>query len=198
MTALDFLLFAQQQIGRPVGPGGFPAGGGGVPSGAAAGGAGAAIGLLICYFVFVFVMIAFFVAVQWKIFSKAGEPGWAAIVPVYNVMILSKICGRGEMFGLLCLVPCVNIVVGIMLTLDLAKVFGKDMGFAIGMLLLPIVFMPILAFGSAEYVGASGGGRSRRRRDYDEDEDEDDRPRRRRRDDDDDDRPRRRPRRDDY
>jgi hypothetical protein len=150
---------------------------------------------MVCPLIISLVIVAFFVACHWKIFTKAGEPGWACLVPIYNVMILSKICGRGEMFGLLVLIPCVGIVISIMLTLDLAKVFGKEMGFAIGLLLLPYVFLPILAFGSAEYVGASGGGGgSRRRRSIDDDDD--DRPRRRSRDDDDD-RPRRRPR-DDY
>jgi hypothetical protein len=219
MEMLDLLLWAQQQFGGPGGgrPPGFPAGGGGAGAGAAA---GIGVGILICYFVFIGLAIAFSIIVYWKIFTKAGEPGWAAIVPVYNCMILSKICGRGEMFGLLLFVPCVNFVVGIMLTFDLAKVFGKDTGFAIGLLLLGIVFLPILAFGSAEYVGpgGDGGGRRRRRREYEEDDDDDDRPRRRRRDeddrprgrrddddrirrrddDDDDDRPRRPRRRDDY
>src|SRR5947209_11437206 len=127
---------------------------------------------MICGVILYGALIFLVVGGLWKIFSKAGEPGWAAIVPVYNGMILSKICGRGEMFGLLLLVPCVNIVVSILLTIDLAKVFGKDMGFAIGMILLPIIFLPILAFGNAEYIGASGGSggrrRSRRRRDDDD------------------------------
>jgi hypothetical protein len=152
--------------------------------------------------VFMLLIVTFAVIVQWKIFAKAGEPGWACLVPVYNCMVLSKICGRGEMFGLLLLVPCVGLVIGIMLTLDLAKAFDKDAGFGVGLLLLPVVFYPILAFGNAQYVGVSGSGgnRSRRRRDYDDEDEEDDRPRRRRRpadDDDDDDRPRRK-RRDDY
>lgn len=202
MTIFDLLLFAQGAQGNnPFGPNpGFPQGGAPAPT-VPAGAAGLGIGLVICYFAFLFVVVGIVVASQWKIFTKAGEPGWAALVPIYNVMILSKICGRGEMFGLLCLVPCVGIIVSIMLTFDLAKVFGKDTGFAIGLLLLGIVFLPILAFGSSEYVGASGGGSggSRRRRIADDDDDEDDRPRRRRpADDDDDDRPRRKPRRDDY
>jgi hypothetical protein len=183
MTALDLIVFAQQQGG-----------------GQAAAGAGFAIVMMLCYFGFIFLVLAVVLGSWWKIFTKAGEPGWAAIVPIYNYMIMSKICGRGEMFGLLLLVPCVNIVVGIMLTIDLAKSFGKDMGFAIGLLLLGIVFLPILAFGNSEYIGPAagggGGGSRRRRRD---DDDDDDRPRRRRPDDDDDDdRPRRKPRRDDY
>src|SRR5262245_22416593 len=78
---------------------------------------------------------------QWRIFTKAGEPGWASLVPIYNGMILSKICGRGEMFGLLLLVPCVNIVISIMLMFDLARVFGKGPGFAVGLLLLSPIFI---------------------------------------------------------
>jgi hypothetical protein len=159
-----------------------------------------AIGIFICQFLFFVLFVGFFAMVQWKIFVKAGEPGWAALVPVYNCMILSKICGRGEMFGLLPLIPCVGIVVAVMLMLDLARVFGKDTTFAIGLILLGAVFLPILAFGSAQYVGASGGGgggKAKRRRDYEEEEEED-RPRpKRRRDEDGDDRIRRKPR-DDY
>lgn len=151
--------------------------------------AGAMAGM-ICYFGFLFVFVGLMIASLWKIFDKAGEPGWAAIVPVYNAMILSKICGRGEAFGLLLLVPCVNVVVSIMLTFDLARVFGKDTGFAIGLLLLGFVFYPMLAFGDARYRGNGSAGPGRRRR---IDDDDDDRPRRRRpSDDDDDDRPRRR------
>jgi hypothetical protein len=89
----------------------------------------------------------------WKVYVKAGKPGWAAIVPIYNIIVLLEIVGRPLWWVILMLIPCVNIVVVIMVQIDLAKKFGKDVGFGIGLILLPIIFLPILAFGDAEYQG---------------------------------------------
>src|SRR5262245_11693297 len=77
-------------------------------------------------------MVVPFVIAAWRVFTKAGEPGWAALVPIYNAMVIGRITGRGEMYGLLTLIPCVGIIFSIILLIDLAKVFGKDTGFAIG------------------------------------------------------------------
>lgn len=132
---------------------------------------------MICMFIFWAVLVTFAVIVQWKIFTKAGEPGWASLVPVYNAMVLARICGRQEIFGLVYMIPCVGPFI---VPFDVAAAFGKDTGFAIGLLLLGIVFFPILAFGSAEHVYSKRGRRRRMR-----DDDEDDRPRRRRPDEDD-------------
>ena len=90
---------------------------------------------------------------MWKIFVKAGEPGWAAIIPFYNLYILFKIVyGNGWKF-LLLLIPIANIVFLILVYGKLAKVFGKGNGFAVGLVLLPVVFLPILGFGDAKYQG---------------------------------------------
>lgn len=92
----------------------------------------------------------------WFIFSKAGEPGWAAIVPLYNTYILYKITwGNGWLF-LLLLIPIANIVIGIITAVYLGQAFKKSGGFIVGLVLLPIVFMPILGFGSSKYVGPKG------------------------------------------
>ncbi|MGN0497410.1 MAG: DUF5684 domain-containing protein [Lachnospiraceae bacterium] len=89
----------------------------------------------------------------WKIFSKAGEPGWAAIVPFYNNYVLFKITmGNGWLF-LLMFVPLVNIVMSFMVIFKLAKVFGHGIGFGFGLLFLQVIFLLILAFGSSEYEG---------------------------------------------
>jgi hypothetical protein len=120
----------------------------------------------------------------WKVFEKAGEPGWASLVPVYNLMVMARIAGQPEINGLLCFIPIVGIYFGAMLCIDLAQKFGKDAMYGIGLLLLGIIFFPMLGFGSAQYEG----GRRKKRRRYDDD---DDRPRRRPRDDDDDSPPRR-------
>ena len=87
----------------------------------------------------------------WKVFIKAGQPGWAAIVPIYNMYVLLKIAGKPGWWILLLFVPVVNLVISIIALLGLAENFGKGAGFAIGLLFLPIIFYPILAFGSATY-----------------------------------------------
>ena len=102
-------------------------------------------------------LIAFFIYCLWRIFVKAGKPGWAAIVPIYNVLVELEIVGRPWWWLLLLLVPLVNVVIGIMVLLDLAKVFGKGTGFGIGLILLSFIFIPILAFGDARYLGPIAG-----------------------------------------
>jgi len=90
---------------------------------------------------------------NWKIYSKAGKPGWAAIIPIYNMVVLLEIVGRPIWWIVLLLIPCVNIIILVILMVELGKSFGKDGAFAIGLILLPVVFLPILGFGSAEYQG---------------------------------------------
>ena len=103
----------------------------------------------ICYAVYTILIIA----AWWKIFSKAGQPGWAAIIPIYNWIVWCKIVGRPAWWVLLLLI-CFPIFF-IILSIDLAKSFGKGVGFAIGLILLSIIFFPILGFGSATYQGPS-------------------------------------------
>jgi hypothetical protein len=103
----------------------------------------------ICWTVYTILMIA----AWWKIFSKAGQPGWAAIIPIYNWIVWCKIVGRPAWWVLLLLI-CFPIFF-IILLIDLAKSFGKGVGFAIGLILVSIIFFPILGFGSATYQGPS-------------------------------------------
>ncbi|RKH43075.1 signal peptidase I [Corallococcus interemptor] len=102
------------------------------------------------------------IASLWKIFVKAGQPGWAAIVPFYNLYILLNIVGRPIWWmAMLLLCPPAAFIASIILSIDLAKSFGKDTGFGIGLFFLGIIFGPMLAFGDAQYQGpaaASGGG----------------------------------------
>jgi hypothetical protein len=93
------------------------------------------------------------VAAMWKIFVKAGEPGWAAIVPIYNLIVMLKIAGKPAWWIVLMLIPFVNIVVMIIMLVALAQSFGKGVGFALGMLFLPFIFYPMLAWGDARYQG---------------------------------------------
>lgn len=89
----------------------------------------------------------------WKTFVKAGQPGWAAIVPIYNLYVLTQIVGRPAWWIVLFFIPIVSIVAAFILAIDMAKSFGKGTGFGIGLALLGPIFYPILGFGSATYVG---------------------------------------------
>lgn len=115
------------------------------------GGEGASAVVMIVYLAFIVLIIASL----WKIFTKAGKPGWAAIIPIYNVIVLLEIVGRPIWWIVLMLIPCVSAIVAIILAVDLAKSFGKGVGFAIGMIFLGFIFYPILAFGDAKYQGPS-------------------------------------------
>ncbi len=95
------------------------------------------------------------IASMWVIFSKAGQPGWAAIIPIYNLYILLKIADRPGWWLILYIIPVVSLIISILVVVDIAKAFGKGVGFAVGMIFLPIIFYPILAFGDATYVGKS-------------------------------------------
>ena len=102
------------------------------------------------------IYIAIIVAVSacwWMIFTKAGEAGWKSIIPIWNILILLKIIGREWWWILLMLIPLVNIVIWIIVSLDLAKVFGRGTGFGIGLAFLGFIFAPILGFGSDTYRG---------------------------------------------
>src|SRR5882757_5015133 len=97
------------------------------------------------------------IVAMWKVFTKAGQPGWACIIPIYNLYIWCKIVGRPWWWILLLLIPLVNFIIAIILLIDLAKSFGKGVLFGIGLLLLPFIFFPILGFGSAQYQGPTAG-----------------------------------------
>jgi len=97
------------------------------------------------------------IASMWKIFSKAGQPGWASIIPIYNLYVLCKVVGRPAWWILLMLIPIVNFIIAIVLCIDLAKSFGKGTGFGVGLLFLGVIFLPVLGFGSAQYQGPSAG-----------------------------------------
>ena len=113
----------------------------------------AAIGASVFMMAIVCAVVLLAIASMWKVFTKAGQPGWGALVPIYNYLLLIRIVGRPDIWVLFLLIPLVNIVIGIIVTIDLAKSFGKDVAYAIGLLILPVVFWPMLGFGSARYIG---------------------------------------------
>ena len=116
-------------------------------------GAGAAAGIGAGMLILWLVVAIFFLIVYWKIFTKAGKPGWGCIIPIYNIILTLEIVKRpGWWIILVLIVPLANIVCLIIIIFDLAKSFGKGVGFGFGLLFLPIIFLPILAFGSSEYT----------------------------------------------
>ncbi|MBD0324805.1 MAG: signal peptidase I [Pyrinomonadaceae bacterium] len=105
--------------------------------------------LILLYLAVVVLVIAGF----WKVFEKAGQPGWASIVPIYNVIVLLRIAGKPWWWLLLLFIPLVNFVVAIMIAIEVAGNFGKGVGFGLGLAFLGFIFYPILGFGSAQYMG---------------------------------------------
>ncbi len=106
--------------------------------------------------IFIVVFAIFIIAAMWKVFVKAGQPGWAAIIPIYNIYIMTKIAGKPGYWTALCLIPLLNIVILIWLYNMISKSFGKDEGFTVGLVLLGLIFWPILGFGAAKYLGPFG------------------------------------------
>lgn len=114
------------------------------------------LGIGIGFILIILAVVVFMIAAMWKIFEKAGQPGWAAIVPIYNCYVLLKIVGKPGWWLLLFLIPIVNYVFIIWTYNMLSKSFGKEEGFTVGLVLLGIVFFPILGFGDAKYLGPFG------------------------------------------
>jgi len=101
----------------------------------------------ICFLGFIILIIAS----VWKVFTKAGKPGWASIIPIYNLVVILDIAGKPLWWIILMLIPLVSLIVGIIVYVSLANAFGKGVGFALGLIFLPFIFFPILAFGDATY-----------------------------------------------
>jgi len=109
------------------------------------------MGLIIFY---VLILVLNIVG-MWKVFEKAGKPGWAAIIPIYNVIVLLEIVGKPVWWFLLIIFPCTTFIFLIWTYNLLSKSFGKSEGFTVGLVLLNPIFMCILAFGDAVYLGPS-------------------------------------------
>jgi hypothetical protein len=98
-------------------------------------------------------LVIFMIAAVWKVFAKAGEPGWACLIPIYNIIVLLKISGKPVWWIILFIIPFVNFIISLLVSLGLAKNFGKGGGFGVGLWLLGPIFFPILGFGDAKFVG---------------------------------------------
>jgi hypothetical protein len=98
--------------------------------------------------------VVFAVVVMWKVFAKAGQPGWAAIIPIYNIYVWLKVAGRPGWWLILMLIPIVNIILSVIVSIDIAKSFAKDAVFGVvGLWLFSLIGYAILAFGGAQYRG---------------------------------------------
>jgi hypothetical protein len=107
------------------------------------------IGVILYLAIVVIIIIAW-----WKIFTKAGKPGWAILIPIYNIIVMLEIVGKPTWWiVIILLVPIANIIFLIWMINLLSLSFGKDVGFTLGILFLGFIFIPILGFGSAEYQG---------------------------------------------
>ena len=107
----------------------------------------------MAFFIILAIAVAVFIIVaEWKLFSKANQPGWAIFIPIYNILVLLKVAKMSWWNILLLLIPIVNIVITFMVYINVAKNYGKDAGFGVGMVFLPVIFIPVIAFGNAVYV----------------------------------------------
>jgi|SRR5688572_22034302 len=120
------------------------------------GGAGSDAGSAL-FLVIMVLFIILVVASMWKVFTKAGQPGWAAIIPIFNLYIMCKIGGRPGWWVILFFIPIVSIIVTAIVSIDIAKSFGQSVIFGIGLWLLSFIFYPVLGFGSAQYQGPAAG-----------------------------------------
>lgn len=118
---------------------------------------GGAFGTLILLIMFVIFLIIP-AAGMWKTFTKAGKPGWGAFIPILNFLYLLDIADKPTWWVILMFLPVIHVIVGIIVTIDVAKNFDKGAGFGIGLVLLPFVFWPLLGFGDAHYVGDTSSG----------------------------------------
>ncbi len=113
----------------------------------------ALLGLFFCGFWLLFIVVT--IIGMWKVFEKAGQPGWGCIIPIYNAYLAVTIAGKPWWWLLLFFIPFVNIVIAILVAMGVAQNFGKSGAFAVGLIFLPFIFYPILGFGDATYSGGT-------------------------------------------
>ena len=89
----------------------------------------------------------------WQVFTKAGKPGWACLIPIYNIVVLLQIVEKPIWWIILMFIPLVNLVIAFLLQMAMAEKFGKGIGVAVGLFFLPFIFYPWLGFGDASYRG---------------------------------------------
>jgi uncharacterized membrane protein YhaH (DUF805 family) len=123
------------------------------PSSGGEGGAAGVLSTLVFLALFVLVLAGF-----WKVFTKAGQPGWVCIIPIVNIYFLLKVAGRPGWWLILFFIPFVNFIISIVVSHDISRSFGRGIGTTVGLVLVPFVFYPVLGFGSAAYQGPAAAG----------------------------------------
>ena len=114
---------------------------------------GSAMGLfqLVFWVIYTIVLVLMVIAL-WKVFVKAGEPGWACLIPFYGWWVLMKIsCKNTVLWFILMFIPFVNFVAVTVSLIGLAKSFGKEVGTILLLIFFPFIGLPMLAFGDAEW-----------------------------------------------
>lgn len=116
-------------------------------------------GGMIVYMIIMLAVAVFSIVAMWKVFKKAGKEGWAALIPIYNLVVLFQISGIDPKKLFWFLLPFIGQIIVfvylIMAYINLAKAFGKSSGFAAGLIFLNVIFMGILAFDDSVYSGTS-------------------------------------------
>lgn len=102
--------------------------------------------------------LLFLITSSWIVFAKADQPGWACLLPIYNIIVLLQIAGKPWWWFFLYMVPVVSLVIAILHMIALAESFGKGAGYGVGLAFLGFIFLPLLAFGDAEYSGGDWAG----------------------------------------
>ncbi|WP_206610908.1 DUF5684 domain-containing protein [Mariniphaga sediminis] len=110
---------------------------------------------IIIIFIMLFLILIPLIA-MWKLFEKANQPGWAAIIPIYNLIVFMEIIGKPWWWIFLWMIPSLNFIWIIWGWNLMVKSFGKSEGFTVGVILLSIIFIPILGFGDSKYIGPAG------------------------------------------
>jgi hypothetical protein len=112
----------------------------------------AGAGLFALFFIVYIAFLVLMIASMWKIFAKAGQKGWTALIPILNIVVLVKVLHVEMWWIAVAIIPCTSFIAYFVLYFSLAKAYGKGAGFGIGNILLPFIFLPILGFGSAQYA----------------------------------------------
>ena len=114
-------------------------------------------GMLVGYLITFLVIYVLSVIAMWKIFTKVGKPGWASLIPIYNIVVMYQIVGLNPLLIILLFIPFINVIAAIVLSIiqciRLSKAFGKGVGFTFGLIFLSPIFLLILGFGNDKYIG---------------------------------------------
>lgn len=112
---------------------------------------------MLIAFLIMLPLVVFMAFVMWRLFTKAGKPGWASLIPIYNTIVMLEIVGKPWWWIFMFMIPFVNWIFIIMFYYEFAKSYGQDVGFTILLLILPYIGFPIMAFSSnIRYVGPGG------------------------------------------